>query len=110
MNIEEAKRIAMGLRTDFKCESDTMVDFCNTIIKALEQENVLDKIRDEIMQLDYDIENVNANYDYNNMTHTVCREEVLHIIDKYKIDKYKADKVSDRIKDKEIDRWYKKVC
>lgn len=37
MKTEEAKRIAMGLRTDFKCESDIMVDFCNTIIKALEQ-------------------------------------------------------------------------
>jgi len=48
MKTEEAKRIAMGLRTDFKCESDTMVDFCNTIIKALEQYPVLDKIRAEI--------------------------------------------------------------
>ena len=41
---EEAKRIAMGLRTDFKCESDTMVDFCNTVIKALEQEPCEDAI------------------------------------------------------------------
>lgn len=38
MTIEEMIKIAKGLRTDFKCESDTMVDFCNTIIKALEQE------------------------------------------------------------------------
>ena len=38
MNREEAKRIAQGLITDFKCESDTMVDFCNTVIKALKQE------------------------------------------------------------------------
>ena len=37
MTNEEAIRIATGLRTDFKCESDTMVDFCNTVIKALEQ-------------------------------------------------------------------------
>ncbi len=38
MTREEAIKIATGLLTDFKCESDTMVDFCNTIIKALEQE------------------------------------------------------------------------
>lgn len=38
MTIEEMIKIAKGLRTDFKCESDTMVDFCNTIIKALEQQ------------------------------------------------------------------------
>ena len=37
MKREEAIRIATGLRTDFKCESETMVDFCNTIIKALKQ-------------------------------------------------------------------------
>lgn len=44
MKNEEAKRIAIGLRTDFKCESETMVDFCNTIIKALEQEPCDDAI------------------------------------------------------------------
>lgn len=38
MTREEAIRIAQGLITDFKCESETMVDFCNTVIKALEQE------------------------------------------------------------------------
>ena len=48
MTREEAIRIATGLRSDFKCESDTMVDFCNTVIKALGQEPVLDKIRAEI--------------------------------------------------------------
>jgi len=48
MTREEAKRIATGLRTDFKCESETMVEFCNTVIKALEQEPILDKIRAEI--------------------------------------------------------------
>lgn len=44
MTREEAKRIAMGLRTDFKCESDTMVDFFDTIIKALEQEPCEDAV------------------------------------------------------------------
>ena len=38
MTREEAKRIAQGLITDFKCESETMVEFCNVAIKALEQE------------------------------------------------------------------------
>lgn len=37
MTNKEAIRIAQGLITDFKCESETMVDFCNTVIKALEQ-------------------------------------------------------------------------
>ena len=50
MTREEAIRIATGLRTDFKCESDTMVEFCNIVIKALEQESVLDKIRAEIKE------------------------------------------------------------
>lgn len=37
MTNKEAIKIATGLRTDFKCESDTMADFCNTVIEALEQ-------------------------------------------------------------------------
>ena len=44
MTKEEAKRIAQGLITDFKCESETMVEFCNVIIKALEQEPCEDAI------------------------------------------------------------------
>lgn len=56
-------------------------------IQALEQESILDKISDEIMQLDYDLESVD--YDYNGMAqtelvHMVCREEVLQIIDELK--------------------------
>ena len=48
---------------------------------------VIDKIRAEIMQLDYDIESVN--YDYGDMAqaedvHMICREEVLRMLDKYK--------------------------
>ncbi len=47
---------------------------------------VLDKIKAEIMQLDYEEEDIE--YDYNDMVqteivHTICREEVLRIIDKY---------------------------
>lgn len=48
---------------------------------------VLDKIRAEIMQLDYNLESVE--YDHNDMAmteevHMICQEEVLQIIDKYK--------------------------
>ncbi len=38
MTREEAIRIAQGLITDFKCESETMVEFCNVAIKSLKQE------------------------------------------------------------------------
>ena len=50
---------------------------------------VLDEIREEIMQLDCDIEDIY--FDYNDtaqceMVHTICREEVLQIIDRYKVE------------------------
>lgn len=38
----EAIRIAQGLITDFKCESETIVEFCNVVIEALEQEPLTD--------------------------------------------------------------------
>lgn len=44
MTNEEALKLATGLSTDFKCESDTMVDFCNTIIKALKQISAIKQI------------------------------------------------------------------
>ena len=50
MTNEEAIRIARGLITDFKRESETMVEFCNVAIKALEQEPILDKIRAEMLE------------------------------------------------------------
>ena len=64
-------------------EMRDLIEFLST----LKQESMLDKIRAEIMQLDYDTDYVD--YDYNDMVqtktiHTICREEVLHIIDKYK--------------------------
>lgn len=56
MTNEEAIRIAQGLITDFKCESETMIDFCNTIIKALRQEpcvvNIKDLSDDEIKKFE----------------------------------------------------------
>lgn len=38
MTNEEVIRIAQGLITDFKCDSEMMVDFCNTVIKKFEQQ------------------------------------------------------------------------
>ena len=37
MTNEEIKKVAQGLITDFKTKSDTIVDFCEGVIKALEQ-------------------------------------------------------------------------
>ena len=56
-------------------------------LKINKLQRQLDEIRADIMQLDYDTESVD--YDYNDMpqtemVHTICREEVLRIIDKYK--------------------------
>lgn len=53
--------------------------------------DVLDKIRAEIEQLDYNLESVD--YDHNDMAmtedvHMICQEEVLQIIDKYKVNKH----------------------
>lgn len=61
-------------------------EFQQWINKSLEQESILDEIRDEIMQLDYDIDTID--YDQDDMTysediHTIHREEVLQILDKY---------------------------
>ena len=69
MTNEEAIRIAQGLITDFKCESETMVDFCNTVMEALERTSALDKVRKEIVHL----------HDW-----AFSREEILRIIDKYR--------------------------
>lgn len=44
MTNEEAIRIAQGLIVDFKCESETMVKFCNTVIAALKVEPCEDTI------------------------------------------------------------------
>ncbi len=46
MTNEDAIKIAKGLRYDFKCESETMVDFCNIVIEALEQNaSIFDEIK-----------------------------------------------------------------
>ena len=78
--------IAENMRMD-RSISDEGYEFFQQAIKALEQVDVLDTIRSEIMQLDYDIESVD--YDYDDMScteevHMICREEVLQIIDEHK--------------------------
>lgn len=69
------------------------IDKAESKEQSKEQESVLDKISAEIMQLDYDIETVDHDYDYRyphlNMAqieevHLICREEVLQIINEYK--------------------------
>ena len=77
-----------GCGKEDKAEFETEFEMILTLAeKTLEQELILDKIRAEIMHLDYDLYSVD--YDYNDMTqieevHTICREEVLQVIDKYK--------------------------
>jgi hypothetical protein len=55
-----------------------MIDFYNTVIKTLEQELILDKIRAEIADLEEGISS------YHNDRPWVFKDEVLQIIDKYK--------------------------
>ena len=62
MKNEEAKRIAIGLRTDFKCGSGTIVDFCNTVIKALEQEPKWISVNERLPKADEYIGNVAKYY------------------------------------------------
>ncbi len=62
-------------------------DASQVVLHAVMDGTPLDDLRAKIMQLDYDIEDVD--YDYNDMAqtevlHTIYREEVLQIIDKYK--------------------------
>ena len=81
MTREEAIRIAQGLITDFKCESETMVDFCNTIIKALEQEPC-DK---SAMMYEIYMEGVNMTGEYQGCW--VRFKDIEKIVDKYMGDK-----------------------
>lgn len=77
MTREEAIIIATGLRTDFKCESDVMVDFCNTIIKALKQEPI-DK---SAMMHEIYMEGVNMSGEYQGCW--VRFKNIEKIVDKY---------------------------
>lgn len=50
MTDKEVIKLAQKLITDFKCDSDIMVDFCNTVIKKFEQEPCEDCIKREPIQ------------------------------------------------------------
>lgn len=68
-------------------EANRIIDSFDRVTSSIKQEPILDKISAEIMQLDYDLEDVD--YDYDDMAqtetvHIICREQVLQIIDKYK--------------------------
>lgn len=100
MTREEAIKIAKGLRYDFKCESETMVEFCNMVIKALEQEpfinkpcvahqvchedkvKILDKIRNEF--IDRYPHNYANELEFGGRSRVFSLNEILQIIDKYK--------------------------
>lgn len=88
---ESVLAIAGDSCLDLNSYEDTK-EFCDEIkdlppVTPQPKTDVLDKIRAEIMQLDYDTDYVD--YDHNDMAqtetiHTICREEVIQIIDKYK--------------------------
>ncbi len=100
LSISEVKEYYEILRKNRKLTHEEIADFgiCKERLieyayknigktESKEQESVFDKISAEIMQLDYDTETVD--YDYNDMAqtevvHMICREEVLQIIDEYK--------------------------
>ena len=76
---------------EFTEQKMSIIDFVNAYSDegVTTADDVLDKIRAEMMQLDYDLESVD--YDYNDMAmteevHMICREEVLRILDKYKVE------------------------
>lgn len=59
--------------------------FINSVADFITLDSVIDDVKAEILQLDYDIDFVD--YDYNDMPmtdeiHTICREEVLQILDR----------------------------
>lgn len=63
MTKEEIIKIAKGLITDFKCDSDVMVDFCNSIITLLEQQPCEDCIdRQEVKKFVEYIQTIKDNH------------------------------------------------
>ena len=97
--IDIPEQIYLNSKADLLCGGDILVKAIKNGIphetvtefadrcRECGREKVLDKIRAEIMQLDYDTDYVD--YDYDDMAqtetiHTICREEVIQIIDKYK--------------------------
>lgn len=82
MTKEDAINRVQGYLTDYLPVEDS--DELEEIIKAFRQEPVLDKVRDEIENLEEGITS------YFNDRPWIYKDEALQIIDKYK-DKYKAE-------------------
>lgn len=71
---------------DYAIVNDDLFTVARSIRNGTPLPDHLNKIRAEIMQLDYDLEDID--FDYNDMAltdevHMICREEVLQIIDEY---------------------------
>lgn len=82
MTREEIIRLATGLRTDFKCESDTMVDFCNSIIRELEEKKLI--VNQMLDKIKVDIENNSFRLMIDDDTRYIFVDWANEIIDKYK--------------------------
>lgn len=88
---EEAIRFAECLKCNYTVNFADMEVFCDMAIKALEQESVLDKVRNEIAEygsiwVAYAITG-HSDRDIENLIEDVvkqAKEQVLNIIDKYK--------------------------
>lgn len=84
MTNEEAITYANCLKNNYTINFEDMADFCDMAIKALEQEDILDKIRAEIEQMPSEL-----TIDGRGM---IRRESVFRIIDKYREGVMKNDK------------------
>lgn len=97
--IDIPEQIYLNAKADMLCGADILVKAIKNGIphesvtefadrcRECGREKVLDKIRSEIKQLDYNLESVE--YDHNDMAmteevHMICQEEVLQIIDNYR--------------------------
>ena len=79
MTNEDAITYADCLKNNYTINFDDMADFCDIAIKVLKQEDILNKVRAEILKLD----DINPDYPMDRTIH-ISRNEVLQIIDKYK--------------------------
>lgn len=68
------------------CKKEVLKDLCKTALTALEQEPFIDKIRTEIMSLDYIDED---KYEGTSISPMIYRDDVLEILDKYKAESEK---------------------
>lgn len=91
MTLEEAIHFAECLKHNYTINFADMEVFCDMVIKALEQESALDKVRNEIAEygsiwVAYAITG-HSDRDIENLIEGVlkqAKEQVLNIIDKYR--------------------------